>query len=110
MKEREREEVIKYWNKTKRDAMIFYTEACEDADRWKDVIEECDAEVVAAVHSKGSADIQALIVKFTLAFITFLVLVTIIYTTSGCQTVKGVCGDTGWILTELSENIQTQEK
>ena len=26
----------------------------------------------------------------------------------GCQTVKGVTGDAGWILTELSDNITTE--
>ncbi|KKN55599.1 hypothetical protein LCGC14_0580710 [marine sediment metagenome] len=26
----------------------------------------------------------------------------------GCQTVKGVTGDAGWILTELSDNISTK--
>jgi len=26
----------------------------------------------------------------------------------GCQTVKGVTGDAGWILTELSDNIITE--
>lgn len=27
----------------------------------------------------------------------------------GCQTVKGVTGDAGWILTELSDNISTDK-
>lgn len=28
----------------------------------------------------------------------------------GCQTMKGIAGDSGWMLTKLADNIQTQEK
>ena len=27
---------------------------------------------------------------------------------SGCQTVKGIAGDSGWILTKVSDNITTE--
>jgi len=29
---------------------------------------------------------------------------------AGCQTVKGVTGDSGWILTKMSKNIQTEQE
>ena len=28
---------------------------------------------------------------------------------SGCQTVKGIAGDSGWILTKVADNIQTEK-
>ena len=37
-------------------------------------------------------------------------LVSAVILVSGCQTVKGIAGDSGWILTKMSDNIQTQEK
>ena len=40
------------------------------------------------------------------AVLVSIVLLTIVLV--GCQTVKGVTGDAGWILTELSDNIQTE--
>ncbi len=27
----------------------------------------------------------------------------------GCQTAKGIAGDSGWLLTKLSQNIQTEK-
>ena len=37
-------------------------------------------------------------------------LACLILSIGGCQTAKGITGDSGWILTKLSDNIQTQEK
>lgn len=45
--------------------------------------------------------------------INILVLASILYIglfVCGCQTAKGLTGDAGWILTELSDNITVQEK
>ena len=38
-----------------------------------------------------------------------IVLVLAVILVSGCQTVKGVTGDAGWMLTKLSDNIQVKE-
>ena len=38
-----------------------------------------------------------------------LALVVILFVL-GCQTFKGVTGDAGWLLTEMSDNITVQEK
>ncbi len=37
-------------------------------------------------------------------------LACLILAIGGCQTAKGITGDSGWLLTKLSQNIQTQEK
>ena len=39
-----------------------------------------------------------------------LLLVLISILASGCQTAKGITGDSGWILTKLSKNIQTEQE
>ncbi len=37
-----------------------------------------------------------------------LVVLLLLCLLSGCQTVKGIAGDTGWLLTNLAENITTE--
>ncbi len=36
-------------------------------------------------------------------------LACLILAIGGCQTVKGITGDSGWLLTKLSQNIQTEK-
>jgi len=48
--------------------------------------------------------------KYAESKILALVLLAILFCSQGCQTIKGVTGDAGWILTELSDNIQTEGK
>lgn len=50
---------------------------------------------------------ELVVVRSAVVAITVLVLLSII---AGCQTAKGITGDSGWFLTKLSENIQPQEK
>ena len=108
MRTEEKEKALAYLEKTKADAMMFYTEACEDVERWTEVINECEDEALE-IRRSGNAAIEALVVKVALAIVTALVLLSIVLT-AGCQTLKGVTGDTGWMLTKLSDNIQVQEK
>ncbi len=46
--------------------------------------------------------------RLALMAIIALILVAILLT--GCQTLKGVTGDTGWMLTKLSDNINTEKE
>lgn len=81
-----------------------------DVAAWRLIIFECNKELAKKVVNgmrKANVKVEVLIVKLTLAFITFLVLLTIV---AGCQTVKGVAGDTGWILTKMSENIVVEQE
>lgn len=101
----ETKKTIEYVNKTKRDAMKYLAEAQEDVALWTMVVKECDLDIKAAHERKRPMYGRArLIVMAVIA----IVIASIVL--SGCQTVKGVTGDAGWILTELSDNIQTQEK
>ena len=75
--------------------MEFYSEACEDVERWQAVINDCDAEI-KCINESGATALEALIVKIALAFITFLVLVSIVATTSGCNAVAGLGEDITW--------------
>ena len=43
-----------------------------------------------------------------LSVVTVNVLVLVILFTSGCQTAKGVMGDTAWLLQSGADNIQTE--
>ncbi|MBN2591601.1 MAG: hypothetical protein JXA96_17175 [Sedimentisphaerales bacterium] len=49
---------------------------------------------------------RQLVMRMVVA-INVLVLIVIL---NGCQTVKGVMGDTAWLLQKGSDNIQVQEK
>ena len=51
---------------------------------------------------------QITTVRSTLIAVSILVLLSIL--ASGCQTAKGITGDSGWILTKLSKNIQTEQE
>jgi len=42
--------------------------------------------------------------------IVISLLLVLISMASGCQTAKGITGDSGWILTKLSKNIQTEQE
>ena len=37
-----------------------------------------------------------------------LLILGILYLASGCQTVKGIAGDTAWLLQKTSDNITTE--
>ena len=41
MNEQEKENAKAYLEKTKQDAMKFYTEACTEAERWALIINDC---------------------------------------------------------------------
>ncbi len=49
-------------------------------------------------------------IRFLVCGVNAIVLATIIFVTTGCQTVKGVTGDAGWILTKVSENIKVEQE
>lgn len=51
------------------------------------------------MYSKARLTVIAIIALILLAVVLF-----------GCQTFKGVTGDAGWLLTEMSDNIKVQEK
>jgi len=72
---------------------------------YHDIIEEG---IMEEVRCNKQKQIFAKRVKRCVIAIIVIVLLTIVL--SGCQTAKGITGDAGWILTELSDNIQTQEK
>ena len=119
MRTEEKEKALAYLEKTKADAMVFYTEACEDVERWEEVINDCEDEALE-IRRSGNAAIEALVVKVALAIVTALVLLSIVLT-AGCQTVKaglygtgrlaGAAGqDAKWIAEKLADNIQVQEK
>ena len=119
MRTEEKEKALAYLEKTKVDAMMFYTEACEDVERWEEVINDCEDEALE-IRRSGNAAVEVLVVKVALAIVTVLVLLSIVLT-SGCQTVKeglygtgrlaGAAGqDAKWIAEKLADNIQVQEK
>ena len=68
---------------------------CQDRRTFQQAIEALEQEI----YRRETRTLRSL-----LAGVACLLLITI----AGCQTVKGVTGDAGWILTELSENITTE--
>ena len=40
--------------------------------------------------------------------IVSVLVLAVVMLLSGCQTVKGICGDSAWILQETADNIQTE--
>jgi len=54
---------------------------------------------------------RKLIKKFERFFIrtAMWLIVSAVIFTAGCQTMKGVAGDSGWMLTKLADNIQTEK-
>ena len=76
------------------------------------VIDECDKEVARQQQekrdikaAKGMAQARVMV---ALVVITILVLLSIVC--SSCQTVKGLTGDAGWILTKTSNNIKIEQE
>lgn len=53
---------------------------------------------------------RKLIKKFERFFIrtAMWMIVSAVIFVSGCQTAKGIAGDSGWILTKVADNIQTE--
>jgi TRAP-type mannitol/chloroaromatic compound transport system permease large subunit len=90
----------------KANATAFYHADDTDKEFWEQVVEDIDEEIVAISQQEKKQNTKAMIM---LVIITILVLATIILTIC-CQTVKGVTGDAGWMLTKLSDNIQTEGK
>jgi len=119
MDKREEVPTVEYLNLTKRQAMLLLTMAEEamsqlrlDIGVHKMVIEECDKQIARQQQekrdikaAKGSAQTRIMV---ALVVITLLVLLSIVC--SSCQTVKGVTGDMGWILTKTSDNIQIEKE
>lgn len=101
----ETKKTVEYVNKTKQDAMKYLAEAREDVALWTMVVNECDVDIKAANEQERKMFGK---VRIGILVVTVLVLVSIFL--SGCQTLKGVTGDSGWILTKLSDNINIQEK
>ena len=96
MKDLKRIERIGNW---KINAMRLYAHAIrhESVEHWKKKIYQYDAqiaEICARMRKKAG------IALILLAMLS----------QAGCQTMKGVTGDAGWLLTELSDNIQVKEK
>ena len=119
MKKREEVPTIEYLNKTKQDTMKMLTAATTDRDDaqlqmgvYEMVVEECDKEI--ARQQQVKRDIKAAVgsaqtrVMSALVVIVILVLASIVLTS--CQTVKGLTGDAGWILTKTSNNIQIEQE
>ena len=87
-----------------RDALLVEASGLTDRDEGKlQVIGELSLEM-----ERREAEAHRRILSAAFA-VNVLVLAVIIFV-SGCQTLKGVTGDTGWMLTKLSDNIQVQEK
>lgn len=85
---------LQFWN----ESVVYYR---NKKDKSKTVAEFLDNMDLLKVSRAGLKFCEKRLLYIVIAVILFL---------SGCQTVKGVTGDAGWILTELSDNIQTQEK
>lgn len=87
-----------------RDALLIEASSMTNRDEGKlQIIEELSCEME---HREAETAKRLRGVVIT---VNILVLASILFCT-GCQTVKGVTGDAGWILTELSDNIQTEGK
>jgi len=72
---------------------------------WAKRIAWCDKKL----KQRRSREIElARRLKFLVIIVNVLVLFSIIMTTTGCGTVKGMAGDAGWILTKMSENITVE--
>jgi predicted small secreted protein len=103
----ETKKTVEYVNKTKQDAMKYLAEAQEDVALWTMVVNECDTDIKAAHERERDRPMYG---KARLVVMAVIAIVLAAIFVSGCQTLKGVTGDSGWILTKLSDNIQTQEK
>lgn len=88
---------IEGWNAKKRLFMRLWSKEPdpEQAEVYEHAINYCDRKV-GQVHKVSK--------------MLVIVLACLILALSGCQTAKGITGDSGWILTKLSNNIQTQDE
>ncbi len=87
-----------------RDALLLEASGLTETDEGKlQVIGELSVEMESREAEASRRVLSAV------ACINILVLSVILFC-SGCQTLKGVTGDTGWMLTKLSENINTEKE
>ncbi len=82
---------------------------------WQEVIQDLKAEakkakkLTARIRLAKSLNNARGYLKYAESKILVILVLAILFV-SGCQTLKGVTGDTGWMLTKLSENINTEKE
>jgi hypothetical protein len=113
MKAEQKEQAMSYLEKTKADAMKFYTEACEDAERWEQIVNDCEDEMIeiGQVRTRGSMHTRLLIM---IVLVNILVLVMIVC--SNCATtirgtgqmISGVGQGTGTIVKGVGDYLQEE--
>ena len=87
---------------------LFYEMCHKEGGKrhWAKRIAFCDKKLK---QSRGSGILELMRrVKVWVIVVNIAVLLSIF--TSGCQTAKGVMGDTGWFLTRMSDNINTEQE
>ena len=103
MKDAEKQRMMKmgaleFWN----ESVVYYRNKKDNAKTVAEFIDNMD---LLKVSRSALAMCERRLLCILLSVILSLAIAC-----QGCQTVKGATGDAGWILTKLSDNIQTQEK
>ena len=101
---REKQEIgdLCFWN----EIVVYYRNernqaaksgSCQDVINFTELLKESWQELkrVEGIILRGAAVVIVLVAMLVC---------------QGCMTAKGITGDSGWFLTKLSENIQSQEK
>lgn len=103
------EKAVENLRKAKTEATRHYAAAIQEARNWELIIEDLDAEMTEIAQEKNGMNRAAGRVRLAIIVITALVLLTILFCTQGCQTLKGGLGDAAWISQKLSDNIVTEK-
>ncbi len=109
MKEKQQEKALEALWKTKADAVKMLRDAEEDVQCWRVCIDDVNYQI-ANIHRERTAKKGTMHTKVMIMLVITAILALVSIFTCGCQTAKGVMGDTAWLLQSGADNIQTERK